>query len=55
MATLRMNSETERRPIRQKLLELAIANDEVFACNEAALQGAMMFDRMEDEDARRRG
>jgi hypothetical protein len=47
-------NEAERRAIRQVLLELANQNDEVASCNQSALDGAMMFDRMEDEDARRK-
>jgi hypothetical protein len=47
-------SESERRAIREVLLSLANQNEEVASCNEAALNGAMMFDRMEDDDARRK-
>ena len=46
-------TEADRRAIRQLLLELAEKNDDVAACNQAALDGAIMLDRMEDEDARR--
>jgi len=46
-------SELERRAVRQKLLELAEENEDVALCNQAALEGALMLDRMEDEDARR--
>jgi hypothetical protein len=46
-------TEAERRAVRQMLLELAEQNEDVAACNQAALEGAMMFDRMEDEDAGR--
>jgi len=46
-------AEADRRAIRQRLLELAEKDDDVAACNQAALDGAMMLDRMEDEDARR--
>jgi len=46
-------AEVERRAIRQRLLELAEKDADVAACNQAALDGAMMLDRMEDEDARR--
>ena len=46
-------SESDRRAIREKLLELAAENDDVAICNQAALDGALMLDRMEDEDARR--
>ena len=46
-------TETERRAVRQKLLELATQHEDVALCNQAALEGAMMLDRMEEEDARR--
>jgi hypothetical protein len=45
-------TEADQRAIRQVLLEPAEKNDEVAACNQAALDGARMLDRMEDEDAR---
>jgi hypothetical protein len=45
--------EADGRAIRQLPLELAEKNGDVAACNQAALDGAMMLDRMEDEDARR--
>ena len=45
-------SEPERRAVREKLLELAAQNEEINLCNQAALEGALMFDRMEEEDAR---
>lgn len=45
-------SESDRRAVREKLLELAAENDDVAICNQAALDGALMLDRMEDEDAR---
>ena len=44
-------SEQERRVIRQVLLDIANQDDGVAACNEAALQGALMLDRLENEDA----
>jgi hypothetical protein len=47
-------NELERRAIRQKLLELASENEEVAVCNQAALEGALLLDRMEDEDALRK-
>jgi hypothetical protein len=47
-------TEAERRAIREGLLDLANQNDDVSLCNQAALEGVMMFDRMEDEDARRK-
>lgn len=46
-------TEAERRAIREVLLEIANANPDVALCNQAALDGALMLDRMEDEDARR--
>ena len=46
-------SEVERRAIRVGLLEIANQNPDVALCNQAALEGAQMLDRMEDEDAQR--
>ncbi len=46
-------SEGDRRAIRAVLLEIANQNPDVALCNQAALEGAIMLDRMEDEDARR--
>jgi hypothetical protein len=45
-------SERERRAVREKLLELAAENEEIRQCNQVALEGAMMLDRLEEEDAR---
>jgi hypothetical protein len=45
--------EADRRAIREALLEIANENPDVALCNQAALEGAIMLDRMEDEDARR--
>jgi len=45
-------TEAERRAVRQKLSELAAQNEDIELCNRAALEGAMMLDRMEEEDAR---
>lgn len=45
--------ETERRAVRQKLSELAAEDEDIALCNQATLEGAMMLDRMEAEDARR--
>ena len=45
-------TEAERRAVRKKLSELAAENEDVELCNQAALEGAMMLDRMEEEDAR---
>ncbi len=47
-------TEAERRAVRQKLVELTAANEAVALCDQTATEGAMMFDRMEDEDARRK-
>jgi len=46
-------TEAERRAVRQKLLELAEENEAVALCDQSALEGARMLDRMEEEDARR--
>lgn len=46
-------TETERRAVRQKLSELAAQNEDIELSNQAAIEGALMLDRMEDEDARR--
>ena len=44
-------TEQERRAIRQSLLDLANQHDDIAACNQSALEGATLLDRMEDEDA----
>jgi hypothetical protein len=44
-------TEAERRAIRQILLDLANRDEDIAACNHSASESAMMFDRMEDEDA----
>jgi hypothetical protein len=46
-------TEADRRAIRKALLDIANENPGVALCNQAALEGATMLDRMEDEDARR--
>ena len=46
-------TEAERRAVRLKLLELAEQDEQVRSCNESALQGALLLDRMEDDDANR--
>jgi len=46
-------TEAERRAIRHKLVEFAAQNEEIGLCDRAALEGAMLLDRMEDEDAPR--
>jgi hypothetical protein len=48
-------TEAELRSVRQRLLELAAQNQDIELCNEAALEGAAMFDRMEEDDARHQG
>jgi hypothetical protein len=47
-------TEAERRAVRQVLLDLANRDEDVALCNQSAAEGAMMFDRMEDEDDRRK-
>ena len=46
-------SEAERRAVREELLEIANQDPDVALCNQAALEGALMLDRIKDEDARR--
>jgi len=46
-------TEQERRAVRQVLLDIANQDGDIAACNQSASEGAMMLDRMEDEDARR--
>ena len=46
-------SDAERRAIRKGLLKIANQDSDVALCNQTALDGALMLDRMEDEDARR--
>jgi hypothetical protein len=45
-------TEADRRAVREVLLEIANQNPDVAFCNESALDGALMLDRLEDEDAR---
>jgi hypothetical protein len=40
-------AEADRRAIREVLLDIANANPDVALCNQTALEGAMMLDRME--------
>jgi hypothetical protein len=47
-------TEQERRAIRQVLLDIANQDDDVAACNQAALEGALLLDRLENEDAQRK-
>jgi hypothetical protein len=44
-------TQAEQRLVRQRLLELAAQNQDVELCDQAALEGASMLDRMEDEGA----
>jgi len=44
-------SEAERRAVREGLLEIANQDADVALCNQTALDGALMLDRMQDEDA----
>ena len=46
-------TEQERRAVRQVLLDIANQDEDIAACNQSALEGARMLDRMEDEDAQR--
>jgi hypothetical protein len=47
-------TEQERRAVRQVLLDIANQDEDIATCNQSALEGAMMLDRMEDEDALRK-
>jgi hypothetical protein len=44
-------TEAERRAIREGLLEIANQDPDVALCNQAALEGALMLDRMEGKYA----
>lgn len=46
-------TEAELKSIRQRLVELAALDSDVSLCDQAALEGAAMLDRMEEDDARR--
>ena len=46
-------SPAERRTVRRVLSDLAAREEDVQLCNQVATEAAMMFDRMEEEDARR--
>jgi hypothetical protein len=46
-------SEADRRAVREELLAIANQNPDIALCNQTALEGAVMLDRMEDDDARR--
>ena len=45
-------SDADRRAIREVLLEIANRDPDVALFNQTALEGALMLDRMEDDDAR---
>ena len=45
-------SPAERRTVRRVLSDLAAKEEDVQLCNQVATEAAMMFDRMEEEDAR---
>lgn len=44
-------SEADRRAIRDVLLEIANWDPDLALCNQTALEGALMLDRLENEDA----
>jgi hypothetical protein len=46
-------TEADRRHLRAALMEIANQDPDIALCNHAAQEGAMLLDRMEDEDARR--
>ena len=48
-------SEAERRAVREGLLEIANQDADVALSDQTALDGVLMLDRMEDEDARQCG
>lgn len=48
-------TEAELRSVRQRLLELAANHEDIVICDQAALDGAVMLDRMEEDDAHRQG
>jgi hypothetical protein len=48
-------TESELRSVRRRLLELAAQNQEIELCDQAAMEGAALLDRMEEDDARRQG
>ena len=45
-----MLPEADRRAIREVLLGIANEDPDVALCNQTALEGAMMLDKMESED-----
>ena len=46
-------TEADRRAVRKRLQELADTSADIHLCNEVAVAGALMLDRMEEEDVRR--
>jgi hypothetical protein len=46
-------SPAERRAVRRVLSDLAAGEEDAQLCNQVATEAALMFDRMEEEDARR--
>lgn len=46
-------TEAELRSVRQRLLELAAQNEDIALCDQAAQEGAVMLDRLEEDDALR--
>jgi len=44
-------TEADRRAIREVLLAIANENPDVALCNQTALEGALMLDRLEDNNA----
>ncbi len=46
-------TESERRAVRRKLVELAAQDEDVALCNQTALEGALMLEHMEDDDVHR--
>ena len=45
-------TESERRAVRRKLLELAAQNEDVRLCDQAATDSARLLDAMEEADGR---
>ena len=45
-------SPAEQRTVRRVLSDLAAKEEDVQLCNQVATEAAMMFDRMEEDDAR---
>jgi hypothetical protein len=44
-------TDAELRLVRQRLLELAAQEEDIGLSNQAALEGALMLDQMEQDDA----